>query len=146
MGRINPDRERRITTFGLTAAVGVVLLLGALAVGVLLRDAALGGGESVDCDNYEFSPGKWRGEGGIDNDAKELEAEALVRCETLIGMTRSEVTEMLGAHRSQRSTSTPGKWSFDAGWVNDAYGPGDGQLLRVHFGPDGEVAEATLAY
>ena len=125
-------------------------LLGLIAVivagGVLLFSSLRGEGrgDEPDCESYSFDREEWR-YSGIDDDTREHEAEAMVECGALEGKTRAEVTAMLGPHDTRPSTSTPRKWWFYAGWVNDGYGLGDGQTLYVHFDRSGKVRRATLA-
>jgi hypothetical protein len=74
-----------------------VLMVGALltAAGAV---AVAGSGDErrVDCDAYRFSSAEWRDTAGRPSPA-ERQARALVDCRLLVGRSRAEVREMLGA-------------------------------------------------
>ena len=136
------DRRTSLVIAGLT-------LIGLTAIALLAVDWVRGElrGYEPDCDEYAFEREEWRDAGnrGIDDDSQEHQAEALAECDALVGLTRAEVTAMLGSHQLERRIE-PFDWGFSAGWVNDGMGPGDGQMLYVQFGDDGHVTRAKLAY
>jgi len=123
------------------AAALAALILGGFLILIWLKTG--GDGYEPDCAEYSFKRDAWR---EVRGDQREHEAEALAECDALVGKTRAEVTRMLGEHDTRGSTSTSRKWWFFAGEVNDAFGPGDGQTLYVHFDHRGVVKRATLAY
>src|SRR5688572_18966847 len=134
-------RERR------TNLVVAVLALGGFGVtavlGVSWASDRLGPYEP-DCDSYEFSRDKWRDDR---SDGREHEAEALAECDALVGMTRAEVTRLLGPHDPKgKRLDKRSQSDYSAGLVNDGFGPGDGQILYVEFARDGVVTRARLAY
>jgi hypothetical protein len=134
------DLRERWTNRILVGATIVVVVCGALLFVTWLRDVARG--YEPDCDSYSFERDEWRGTG---EDSREHQAEALAECDSLVGLTRPEVTAMLGPHSLERRIK-PFDWGFSAGWVNDGFGPGDGQMLYVQFGDDGRVTRGKLAY
>lgn len=137
-------RERRssLVIAGLVSVGLIVIAL--LAVGWVRGQLR---GYEPDCDEYSFDRTEWRSAGnpGIDDDSQEHQAEALAECDVLVGLTRAEVSAMLGSHQLEERIE-PFDWGFSAGWVNDGLGPGDGQMLYVQFGDDGRVTRAKLAY
>jgi hypothetical protein len=129
-------RERR--TNAVIAMLTVLAIPAALAIcGWLVLGVAFGGDEP-DCDEYAFDAEAWAAR---DSDDRDDQAASLSRCDVLIGMTRSEVVELLGEPNNQR-----GRWAYATGLVNDALGPGDGQTLFVSFNPSGRVRTTDLAY
>ena len=125
--------------------LGVIGLGGFLFVD-WLRDSAQG--YEPDCDSYDFNRAEWgaSGDTGVGDDSREHQAEALAECEALDGLSRADVSEMLGPHSKKVPGTGPRKWHFSAGWVNDGFGPGDGQSLYVYFDERGRVERAKLGY
>jgi hypothetical protein len=123
---------------------GLVLAAAALAL-IVACSAALTSewfrGYEPDCDGYAFDSSKWADEPG---DGREHQAEALVECNALVGLTRNEVGAMLGRQDSQVGGRRI--MVFSAGWVNDGLGPGDGQSLYVILSRSDRVLAARLAY
>jgi outer membrane protein assembly factor BamE (lipoprotein component of BamABCDE complex) len=113
-----------------------------LAAAWVLAMSVFGSDGPPDCDSYSFDREAWRNDEG---DAREQEAAALVGCGTLNGMPGSEVRDLLG-DPSPRPTPAPDRWTYAAGWVNDAIGVGDGQTLFVRFDANGRVKGTNLAY
>jgi hypothetical protein len=122
---------------GIVAATLLLPVLGALWL-------FGGGADAVNCIGYEFDPEKWASSrdafDGADDRAEE--AEDLVRCDTLIGKSRSEVAELLS---EELSPGAP-RARINAGWVNAGLGPGDGQMMTLHFDSSGRVVRAELLY
>jgi hypothetical protein len=120
----------------------IAIVLGVVALGLIVTD--LGGSDRIPCDDYKFDAGEWRDHKGQD-ESSERQADALVRCATLIGMTRAEVAQLLGPHDTRGSISSHRRWVFFAGDVNDGFGPGDALSLYVYFNAAGRVTRAKLS-
>ncbi|MEK6326775.1 MAG: hypothetical protein AABM66_04505 [Actinomycetota bacterium] len=116
---------------GIASRVGLVAALALLGGGAV---AALADQTGLRCAAFSFDGDRWKSN-------RERVAESLVECETLIGKTRVEVREMLGPGGSKGRTE-----QLDAGWVSDAIGPGDGQLLIINYDSSSVVRRAHLLY
>jgi hypothetical protein len=104
-------------------------------VGVALAVRVVDDFGGRDCDE-PFENAKWR-DRSTDGDDRQEVARWLIRCQTLRGDTKRRVREVLGPPLPKRGAHG-GRWSYDLGEVNDAYGPGDGVQLAVNF-RDGRV-------
>lgn len=109
----------------------VFLVVAAWAVILLLN---LTDGNGRDCGDFDFDRERWESDLGS-TDREEM-AEGLAECDTLDGMIRAEVEEMLGV---SDYPVRKGRLKYDIGWINDYLGPGDAGVLIVTIGPDGRV-------
>lgn len=117
--------------------VGILCALGAAV-------AVAGSSVLADpCDDFTFSKRDWRAalaaagreeeqaEGERVTTRAEKLARQVVDCGVVeVGDTRSTVLRRLGppTHRESRD-----EWHWDVGWVNDAFGVGDGGSLGMGF-------------
>jgi hypothetical protein len=132
----------RLVPVPVTIALSVTGALGATAsVGMA---AVLEAGTS--CSDTSIDRASWRAARSDDRgrtvtDDERL-AAAIVECRLLEGLPRAEVRRRLGSpDHASRSV-----WRWEAGWVNDAIGPGDGQELIIQFNRDGLVQRAELLH
>lgn len=121
--------------------IGVIASIGALRVSAQLDryDTYEQPGVDLGCDDYEFRPGAWNRRGGVGEDGREKQAEALVGCETLLGMTRREVASMLD-RRGAGSGGGPRSYEIRS----SGYGIGASRRLLIDFDRAGEVRDARL--
>jgi hypothetical protein len=132
---------------GPTAAVSLAVVpIGVAGLAAGTAAVILAASEDDGCSAFRFDPGRWEEERRTDEtsgEPSELErlADALVRCETLVGRDRAAVRRLLGpADTGGRST-----WRWYAGLTNDGLGVGDGQELKATVAR-GRVRRASLAY
>jgi hypothetical protein len=133
---------------GIAVAAGTIAVAALVGLMVLSWSGWFSGDDfEPDCSTYSFDRSEWRPafNRGIEDDSREHQAEALAECDVLVGLTRPELTAMLGDHHLEKRIDQF-DWGFSAGWVNDGIGPGDGQMLYVQFDNDGRVTRAKLAY
>jgi hypothetical protein len=139
---MDPVRERRVNV---VLVAGGLLIVAAGVVGLVVGIRGAGEADRIQCDDYEFDRTEWL-DSGLEDESKERQADALVRCRTLIGRIRKEVTALLGQHlRRGPGLSTHRRWAFSAGEINDYGGPGDALTLFVRFDRDGRVQGARLS-
>jgi hypothetical protein len=139
---MDPARERRINRILVVGGL-LVVVVGAFALALGIR--AAGVADRLDCDDYEFDRSEWR-DYELHDESAERQADALVRCRTLIGFTREEVSSLLGPHlRRGSGLSGDRRWAFSAGEVNDYFGPGDALTLYARFDSGGRVERAKLS-
>jgi len=123
-----------VGTAALLAAVGVLVLTWSWPFNAIHPFAGVG---EIDCDDYHFDGDTWADQGTADE-----EARALVRCDTLVGLSKIEVESLLG--RAGITTHHGTVLSYPAGEVNDSLGPGDGrEALWIRF-DDGVVSAAEV--
>jgi hypothetical protein len=131
-----PVSDVAVRTLIVTCVGPAVLLVGGA---VVVQDTAVG------CGGYRLDRARWQADvprGG--SDATLAIAAALVRCDTLDGTPRAEVRELLG--RPDPYVSSRASWGWNVGTVNDAMGPGDGEIMSVRFGSGDRVRDTTLMY
>lgn len=131
-----PVSDVAARTLVVTCVGPAVLLVGGA---VVVQDTTVG------CGGYELDAARWRADvrrGGTDETL--AMAAALVRCDTLDGTTRAEVRELLG--RPDRFVSSRPRWGWYVGTVNDALGPGDGEVMSVDFDAADRVRDTRLMY
>lgn len=131
-----PVSEVAARTLVVTCVGPAALLVGGA---VLVQETTVG------CGGHELDAARWQADvrrGGTDETLSM--AAALVRCDTLDGATRAEVRELLG--RPDRFASTRSRWGWNVGTVNDALGPGDGEVMSVAFDRDDRVHDTRLMY
>ena len=135
----SPDalgRPPRLST-GLLA-LGMAMAVFGMAVGITNN-------EELGCESFQFDKERWRDDEDPIGQVTDREgiAETLTRCNVLEGKSERQVQAMLG--RGSRTSRY--RLTYYVGWVHDAIGPGDEQLLRVDFERRhlGRVDEATLS-
>jgi hypothetical protein len=141
MDRPDRPREWRVIA-GIALGALVVIVLGVVTLAFVVREAT--GPDRIECEGYEFDRAEWIDDAGQD-ESKERQADALVRCRTLIGMTRKGVRQLLGDNDRRAGTSTHRRWWFYTGEVNDFLGPGDALILYVRFDGTGTVKRTSLS-
>ncbi len=96
------------------------------ASGSLAWDAMWAGSDgrldAPDCREFRFDADRWDDMSGDD---RAVQAKGLARCDLLVGMTRSQVEEMIGVGSTERN----GFISFDI----PENGAGHRRYLRVRF-------------
>ncbi len=115
--------------YAVLALVLAALVLAAAAVLDLAGD---------ECEEYSFSPDRWR------TDAQ-IEAEQIAACDGLIGSSRSDVADQLGLNKRERRDGPGGGVNVFVGEVNTGLGPGDAQNLRITFDGQDRVSDAVLS-
>jgi hypothetical protein len=122
--------------------------IGLLSIVILLQGCgSVGSGPAVDCDSYAFPSVVWKQTVGYAHRdeatvrRRRQAADALVGCQHLTGMTKQQVTKLLGRHHNE--PETPNDWTF-------AIGPGrgpfsvDDEFLRVLF-TDRRVIDTSIS-
>lgn len=129
----------------------VGLALAGLGAAVALA-TSVGGRE--DCSFGRFDTRAWTDESSADRNASEgassrqLLADRLIECETLLGARRARVRKVLGDPDNYAAQDTrlyeAGTWSYDLGAERGAFGIDDEHLV-LRFGRTGRVRSAELA-
>lgn len=120
------------------AVAATVAGAGAVALAGAVQSATGCGDDRIDRQSWVAARADER-DGAVTD--QERIAHAIVDCGLLDGRSRQEVRSILG--RPDRAG--PKRWVWNAGWVNDGIGPGDGQELIIRF-DDERVSRSTLLY
>lgn len=126
------ERRLNFSVLALTFAV--------LAAAIWVVPRLLDSQSRVDCDDFHIGNRTW-----ASSDSRDELAQGIVQCESLVGLDRTEISDLLGSQHGQRRRDDR-EWTYYAGEVNDGMGPGDGQTLTVAFDESWTVVSSRLTY